>query len=177
MAGVGTAVPPALRDHAWPSASASMGSPGHPIVQRMLDPGSFPCPSCLRAKLSPPFPGPRKGPTAASIRRSGLGVRGRNVTVNLSPNADFSPKLESRPFYSTSFFACAFSGLASFANRKVGIPFACRTPRWLLATAVDTTPTCTTSTIVRCLLTSTTRHTCDANGGALVRGVAWHRRR
>ena len=33
--------------------------------------------------------------------------------------------LESRPFYSTSFFARCFSGLTSFASRKVGIPFAC----------------------------------------------------
>jgi hypothetical protein len=99
------------------------------FVQRMLDPGSFPCSSRLRSKLSPPFSGPRKSPTAAGIRATGLGVRKRNVSVNRSPKADLSPELESRPFYSTSFSAHAFSGLASLWNRKVRIPFACRLPR------------------------------------------------
>jgi hypothetical protein len=33
-----------------------------------------------------------------------LGVRERNDTVNLSPNADLSPKLGAWPIYSTSFF-------------------------------------------------------------------------
>jgi len=91
------------------------------------NPGS--CSSRLHSKPSQSFPGPLKSPTAASIRRSGLGVRFRNVPPIRSPNADLSPELESRPFYSTSFFASGFSGLASFATRKVGIPFACRLPR------------------------------------------------
>ena len=53
----------------------------------------------------------------------------RNVTANRSPKADFSPKLESRPFYSTSFFASGFSVVASFASRKVGTPFRLLDPR------------------------------------------------
>jgi hypothetical protein len=110
------------------SAGATV-SPVRGSVQRMLDPGSFPCSSRLRSKLSPPFSGPRKSPTAAGIRATGLGVRKRNVSVNRSPKADLSPELESRPFYSTSFSAHAFSGLASLWNRKVRIPFACRLPR------------------------------------------------
>jgi hypothetical protein len=40
-----------------------------------------------------------------------------------SLKANLSPKLGTWPIYSTSFFATG--GLASFANRKVGIPFAC----------------------------------------------------
>ena len=60
--------------------------------------------SPLRTKLSPPFSGPPKSPTAAGIRASGLGVRERNDTVNRSPNADLSPKLGAWPIYSTSFF-------------------------------------------------------------------------
>ena len=127
--------------------------------------------SRLQPKLSLPFSGPRKSPTAAGIRATGLGFGERNVPANCSRNADLSPELESRPFYSTSFFVSGFSGLASFANRKVGIPFARRIPRWLLPTAVDTAPTMHNQ-----LLRSTTRHTCDANGSALA-GVAWHRRR
>jgi hypothetical protein len=53
-----------------------------------------------------------------------LGFQWRNVPANRSPNADLSPELESRPFYSTRFFASGFSRLASFQKRKVGIPFA-----------------------------------------------------
>jgi hypothetical protein len=67
--------------------------------------------------------GARKSPTATGFRASGLGVRCRNVTPNCSPNGQLSPELESRPFYSTSFFAHAFSGLGSLWSRKVGIPF------------------------------------------------------
>jgi hypothetical protein len=55
------------------------------------------------------FSGPRKSPTAAAIRKSGLGVRFRNIPAHRSPNADLTPELESRPFYSTSFFVCGFS--------------------------------------------------------------------
>jgi hypothetical protein len=73
-------------------------------AQRMLDPSTYRCSSPLRTKLSPPFSGPRKSPTAAGFWASGLGVRERNDTVNLSPNADFSPKLGAWPIYSTSFF-------------------------------------------------------------------------
>jgi hypothetical protein len=54
-----------------------------------------------------------------------LGVRGRIVTANWSPNGLFSPKLGTWPIYSTSFFASDFSSLVSFPNRKVGIPFPC----------------------------------------------------
>ena len=43
--------------------------------------------------------------------------------------AILSPKLGAWPIYSTSFFGGRFSGLASFLSRKVGIPFACRSPR------------------------------------------------
>ena len=75
-----------------------------PPKQRMLDPGCFPCSSPLRTKLSAPFLGPQKSPTAAGIRASGLGVRERNDKVNLSPDADLSPKLGAWPIYSTSFF-------------------------------------------------------------------------
>ena len=85
--------------------------------------------------------GTAKSPTAAGIRATRLGFEERNVPANCSPNADLSPELESRPFYSTGFFTSGFSGLASLANRKVGIPFAGRIPRWLLPTAVDTAPT------------------------------------
>ena len=92
------------------------------------NPGS--CSSRLRSKLSPPFSGPRKTATAAGIRTTGLGFGERNVPPNRSPNAGLSPELESRPFYSTSFLASGFSGLASFASRKVGIPFACHSRRW-----------------------------------------------
>jgi len=95
----------------------------------MLDPGSFPCSSRLHSKLSPPFPGPRESPTAAGIRATGLGFGERNVAANCSPNADLSPKLESRPIYSTSFFVRAFSSLSSFPSRKVRIPFTCCLPR------------------------------------------------
>jgi hypothetical protein len=126
------------------SQQVRRGQPSAPSAvrsQRMLDPGSFPCSSRLPSKLSPPIPGPRKSPTAAGIRATGLGFGERNVPANCSPNADLSPELEGRPFYSTSFFASGFSGLASLANRKVGIPFARRIPRWLLPTAVDTAPT------------------------------------
>jgi hypothetical protein len=112
-------------------------SSSHRPIQRMLDPGSFPCSSRFFSKLSRPFPGTRKSPTAAGIRATGLGFGERNVPAICSPNGHLSPKLESRPFYSTSFF----SGLTSFADRKVGIPFARRIPRWLLPTAVDTAPT------------------------------------
>jgi hypothetical protein len=69
--------------------------------------------SPLRTKLSPPFSGPRKSPTAAGVRATGLGVRSRNDTPKVSPNAVLSPELESRPFYSASFFAPPFRGLAS----------------------------------------------------------------
>jgi hypothetical protein len=47
---------------------------------------------------------------------------------NCSPKAHFSPELESRPFYSTSFFTSDFSGLVSFPSRKIGIPCACPCP-------------------------------------------------
>ena len=93
--------------------------------QRMLDPGSFPCSSRLRSKLSPPFSGPPKSPIAAGIRASGLGVRERNDTVNSSPNTAFSPKLGAWPIHSTSFFGSKFNILISFLGRKIGIPFAC----------------------------------------------------
>ena len=72
----------------------------------------FPCSSPLQTKLSPPFSGPPKSPTAAGIRASGLGVRERNDTVSRSPNADLSPKLGAWPIYSTSFFRLHFSALA-----------------------------------------------------------------
>jgi hypothetical protein len=49
------------------------GWPCARLPQRMLDPGSFPCSSRLPSKRSPPFPGPRKSPTAAGIRAIGLG--------------------------------------------------------------------------------------------------------
>jgi hypothetical protein len=101
----------------------------------------FTCSRYLPYKLSPPISAPRKSPTAAGIRATRLGFGERNVPANCSPNADLSPELESRPFYSTGFFTSGFSGLASLANRKVGIPFAGRIPRWLLPTAVDTAPT------------------------------------
>ena len=85
----------------------------------------------LRPLQSPPLQtlsavsGPRKSPTAAGIRRLGLGVRYRNVTASGSPNAHLSPELESRPFYSTSFFASSFRALSPLQSRKIGIPFAC----------------------------------------------------
>jgi hypothetical protein len=59
----------------------------------------------------------------------GLGVRWWNVTANRSPTADLSPELESRPIYSTSFFARGFSDVASLSCRKVRIPFAWCSPR------------------------------------------------
>jgi len=76
-------------------------------------------------KISPPFSGLRKSPTAAGIRAAGLGVHCQNVTANLSPNAGFSPKLGAWPIHSTSFFVQFIRDLASFTNRKVGIPIAC----------------------------------------------------
>jgi hypothetical protein len=79
----------------------------------MLDPGSYRCSSPLPYKLSPPFPGPRKSPTAAGFRVTGLGVRERNVTANCSPKGIFSPKLGACPIYSTSFFLSFFSSLLS----------------------------------------------------------------
>ena len=68
------------------------GAKASVLPQRRLDPGSFPCSSRPPSKPSPPFPGPRKSPTAAGIRALGLGVRRRNVTVNCSPNAHSSPE-------------------------------------------------------------------------------------
>jgi hypothetical protein len=88
----------------------------------MLDPGSFPCSRYLPYKLSPPNSGPRKSPTAAGLRGTGLGVRKRNVTVILSPNADLSPKLGAWPIYSTSFFGRDCRRLVLLGSRKVGIP-------------------------------------------------------
>jgi hypothetical protein len=95
------------------SPAAGAGLANRSLGQRRLDPGSFPCSSPLQTKLSPPFSGPQKSPTAAGIRASGLGVRERNDTANLSPNANLSPKLGAWPFYSTSFFSSVFSSLAS----------------------------------------------------------------
>jgi hypothetical protein len=92
--------------------------------QRMLDPSSFPCSSLLQPKLSPPLSGPLNSPTAAGFSAAGFGVRSRNNRPILSPIGEFSPKLGAWPIYSTSFFGSHFSALASFANRKVGIPFA-----------------------------------------------------
>src|SRR5689334_8300539 len=92
-------------------------------TQRMLDPGSFPCSSPLPAKLSPLFPRPRKRPSAAVIRATGLGVRDRNVTPNLSPKPDLSPELESRPFYSTRFLADFFSHLSLVVDPEGRYPF------------------------------------------------------
>ena len=48
--------------------------------------------------------------TDARFCASGLDVRKRSVTVDLAPNADLSPELESRPIYSTSFWSAVFSG-------------------------------------------------------------------
>jgi hypothetical protein len=81
---------------------------------------------------------------------------------NRSPNADLSPELESRPFYSTSFLAGGFSGLASLWNRKVGIPFACRLPaiaaiNWLhdpQASKLDQTLGSDPSLLTRYILTA-----------------------
>jgi hypothetical protein len=117
------------------------GAKASVLPQRRLDPGSFPCSSRPPSKPSPPFPGPRKSPTAAGIRALGLGVRRRNVTVNCSPNAHSSPELGAWPIYSTSFFPRDFSGLYSLFSRKVGIPFACHLQRWLPQTLADTAPT------------------------------------
>src|SRR5690242_11066530 len=132
----------ARRTHRRASSSPSLGykvkglhsvikSRSPPIPPKLgaecSNPGS--CSSRLRSKLSPPFSGPRKSPTAADICATGLGFGERNVPTNCSPNADLSSELESRPFYSTSFFTSGFSGLASLGSRKVRIPFACRLPR------------------------------------------------
>jgi hypothetical protein len=78
-----------------------------------------------RPKLSPPPSRPLKSPTAAGFCATGSGVRSRNDRPDFSPVGEFSPKLGAWPIYSTSFFGCYFKALASFANRKVGIPFAC----------------------------------------------------
>jgi hypothetical protein len=51
-------------------------------------------------KLAPPIPGPQKSPTAGVIRATGLGVRFRNDTANLSLNAVLSPRLGAWPIYS-----------------------------------------------------------------------------
>ncbi len=82
--------------------------------------------SQLRSKVSLPFSGSEKAHSRRHLRGSGFGKR--NVPANCSPNAELSPELESRPFYSTSFFLSGFRGLASLANRKVRIPFAYRPP-------------------------------------------------
>ena len=108
----------------------------------------FPCSSPLRTKLSPPFSGPQKSPTAAGICASGLGVRERNDTVNCSPNADLSPKLGAWPIYSTSFFGSKFNILTSFLRRKVGIPFACLPADQTCRTAASPSSSCR-----RCLAT------------------------
>ena len=78
--------------------------------------------SRLPAKHSPPILRPRKSPTAAVIRATGLGVRFRNDSENLSLNGVLSPKLGAWPIYSTSFSDSYFSHLASFRARKIGIP-------------------------------------------------------
>jgi hypothetical protein len=77
--------------HAWCAKPAECLRPSrHDVIpfgpQRMLDPGSYRCSSRHGPKLSPPYSGPRKSPTAAGIRATGLGVRCRNVTPNCSPN-------------------------------------------------------------------------------------------
>jgi hypothetical protein len=115
MAGVDDSLE-SRRGRLWATVGAKRSNPFH-------------CSSRLRSKLSPPFSGPRKSPTAADICATGLGFGERNVPTNCSPNADLSSELESRPFYSTSFFTSGFSGLASLGSRKVRIPFACRLPR------------------------------------------------
>jgi hypothetical protein len=134
-AGLGRTIAPGGSVGGQPSAPSAVRS------QRTLDPGSFPCSGRLHSKHYPPFSGPRKSPTAAGIRATGLGFGERNVPLDCSPNADLSPELGAWPIYSTSFFASGFSGLASFATRKVGIPFACLVRRRLPPTAVDTAPT------------------------------------
>ena len=90
-------------------------------------------------KLSPPFSGPRKSPTAASIRALGLGVRRRNVPAKCSPNGLFSPKLGAWPIYSTSFLCSRFNILHSFPVRKIGISFAYSSSRWI-GKPVEMTP-------------------------------------
>ena len=92
--------------------------------QRMLDPGTYRCSSPLRTKLSPPFSGPPKSPTAAGIRASGLGVRERNDTANCSPNGNFSPKLGAWPIYSTSFFRLTFQRPSLIPQPEGWYPFA-----------------------------------------------------
>ena len=119
----------------WSEVQAAM-----PPHQRMLAPGCYRCSSPLRTKLSPPFPGPPKSPTAAGIRLSGLGVRERNDTVNLSPNADLSPKLGAWPIYSTSFFGRDSRRLVLLWNRKVGIPFAYLFLGWTSPTSLIQPP-------------------------------------
>jgi hypothetical protein len=72
-------------------------------LQRLLDPGSFPCSSRFYSKRSPPFSGPRKNPTAASVRTTGLGFGERNVTVNRSPKADLFRSLRAGHFTLQAF--------------------------------------------------------------------------
>jgi hypothetical protein len=119
----------------WPCASALKLSPEN-VGSRFL--------SLLQSASLQTFSAlfrTAKSPTAAGIPVTGLGFGERNVPQDRSPKADLSPELGAWPIYSTSFFLCGFSGLSSLANRKVRIPFACRIPRWLLPTAVDTAPT------------------------------------
>jgi hypothetical protein len=81
-----------------------------------------------------------KSPTVASIRALSLAVRYRNVPAKRSPNGLFSPKLGAWPIYSTSFYGRRFSGLASFLNRKAGIPFAWWPPTISANEPADLTP-------------------------------------
>ena len=95
----------------------------------MLDPGSFPCSSRLRSKLSPLSSGLRKSPTAAGICATGLGFGERNVPQNRSPNAYLSPELGAWPIYSTSFFVNRISSVTIYKPLK-----SCCSVRWAKGT-------------------------------------------
>ena len=69
-----------------------------------------------------------KSPTVAGIRAAGLWARCRNVAAKFRSEWRSLSEAWAWPIYSTSFLGGRFSGLASFLNRKVGIPFACRIP-------------------------------------------------
>jgi hypothetical protein len=83
----------------------------------------------LRRKLSRPFSGPHKSPTAAGFARQACGSRNGTIRQNCSPEGIFLPSLGLGPFTLQPLFRSEFNSLVSLARLKVDIAFAGRSRR------------------------------------------------